>query len=147
MVEAPIPAFHPMLLRYLWQTSTMAPCPAHWTHCLVPHFFGAPGRGGRCIASTSLSFARTSSNTRQIHAACALPPAERFRLISLRLQMIPEDWTAVMCNLCQSARAVRPNAPWLRSFSAEAFESKSCDKFGDDLPENAKSACRTHLAL
>jgi hypothetical protein len=49
---------------------------------------------------------RTLSSTRLIPTACALPSADRFRSITLRLQTVSEDWAAVMCNLCQYARAV-----------------------------------------
>ncbi|KJC38866.1 hypothetical protein UP06_29070 [Bradyrhizobium sp. LTSP857] len=38
-------------------------------------------------------------------AACAPLSAERFPLISFRLQTVSEDWAAVMCSLCQYATA------------------------------------------
>jgi hypothetical protein len=42
-------------------------------------------------------FFKHAANTDRVRSASA----ERFQPVSLRLQMVSEDWTAVMCSLCQ----------------------------------------------
>jgi len=69
-----------------------------------PLLFGAAEEeGDASLRQHHFPFVRTLSSTRQILAVCPLPFAGRFRLISLRLKTVSEEWSAVMCSLCQYA--------------------------------------------
>lgn len=58
-----------------------------------------------CV-NISPSFAHCFLSPRHNPTVSALPFAGRSQRISLRLQTVTEDWTAVMCSLCQHTATV-----------------------------------------